>query len=75
MSLRLAEEKTKVCHITEGFDFLGWRIQRREQRNRPGQRTVYTFASKKSFASIMVEDQVVDPTADPIERWQTCCAG
>jgi RNA-directed DNA polymerase len=24
MGLRLSEEKTKVCHIDEGFDFLGF---------------------------------------------------
>ena len=35
MGLRLSEEKTGVCHIDEGFDFLGWRIQRRIQRGRP----------------------------------------
>jgi len=29
IGLRLSEEKTKVCHIDEGFDFLGWHIQRR----------------------------------------------
>ena len=32
MGLRLSEEKTRVCHIDEGFDFLGWRIQRRAWR-------------------------------------------
>lgn len=26
MGLRLSEEKTRVCHIDEGFDFLGWHI-------------------------------------------------
>ena len=26
MGLRLSEEKTKICHIDEGFDFLGFRI-------------------------------------------------
>ena len=29
MGLQLSAEKTKICHIDEGFDFLGWRIQRR----------------------------------------------
>jgi len=29
MGLTLSEEKTKVTHITEGFDFLGYRIIRR----------------------------------------------
>ena len=38
MGLRLSEEKTRVCHIDEGFDFLGWRIQRRNRRGRNGKR-------------------------------------
>ena len=36
MGLRLSEAKTRVCHIDEGFDFLGWRIQRRRRRGRTG---------------------------------------
>ena len=32
MGLRLSEEKTRVCHIDDGFDFLGWHIQRRHRR-------------------------------------------
>jgi len=53
MGLRLAEEKTRVSHIEEGFDFLGWRIQRWDQPSRTGHKAVYTFPSKKSLASIM----------------------
>ena len=52
MGLRLSEEKTRVCHIDEGFDFLGWRIQRRAWRSRTGKMAVYTYPSKKSLASI-----------------------
>jgi RNA-directed DNA polymerase len=52
MGLRLSEPKTRVCHIDEGFDFLGWRIQRRAWRSRAGKRAVYTYPSKKSLASI-----------------------
>jgi RNA-directed DNA polymerase len=29
MGLRLSEEKTRLCRVDEGFDFLGWHIQRR----------------------------------------------
>src|SRR3989454_11091655 len=29
MGLTLSEEKTKVTHITDGFDFLGYRVIRR----------------------------------------------
>ena len=53
MGLRLSEEKTRVCHIDEGFDFLGWRIQRRTMRGQGGKRAVYTYPSKKSLASVM----------------------
>jgi RNA-directed DNA polymerase len=53
MGLRLSEEKTRVCHIDEGFDFLGWRIQRRAWRGRTGKTAVYTYPSKKSLASIV----------------------
>lgn len=52
MGLRLSEPKTRVCHIDEGFDFLGWRIQRRAWRSRTGKTAVYTYPSKKSLASI-----------------------
>ena len=53
MGLRLSEEKTRVCHIDEGFDFLGYRIQRRSRRGRTGKRAVYTYPSKKALASAM----------------------
>ncbi len=52
MGLRLSEEKTRVCHIDEGFDFLGWRIQRRAWRGRTGKRAIYTYPSKKSLLSV-----------------------
>jgi RNA-directed DNA polymerase len=53
IGLSLSEEKTRVCHIDEGFDFLGWRIQRRNQRGRSGKRAVYTYPSKKALSSII----------------------
>jgi RNA-directed DNA polymerase len=53
MGLRLSVEKTRVCHIDEGFDFLGWRIQRQTWRSRSGKRAVYTYPSKKALASVM----------------------
>lgn len=52
MGLSLSAEKTKICHITEGFDFLGWRIQRRPWRNRTGKWAIYTYPSKKALAAI-----------------------
>lgn len=53
MGLRLSQEKTRVCHINEGFDFLDWRIQRRRKRGQEGKRAVYTYPSKKALLSVM----------------------
>ena len=53
MGLRLSDDKTGVCNIDEGFDFLGWRIQRRTWRNRTNKQAVYTYPSKKSLASVV----------------------
>jgi RNA-directed DNA polymerase len=52
MGLRLSEEKTGICHIDEGFAFLGWRIQRQVKRGTKETRFVYTWPSKKALASI-----------------------
>jgi RNA-directed DNA polymerase len=51
VGLRLSDEKTRVCHLDEGFDFLGFHIQRRPQ---PGSNTryVYTYPSKKALVAI-----------------------
>jgi RNA-directed DNA polymerase len=51
MGLRLSEEKTRVVHIDEGFDFLGWHIQRKEKRGTT-KRYVYTYPSKKALLAV-----------------------
>jgi RNA-directed DNA polymerase len=52
VGLRLAPEKTKIAHIDDGFDLLGFRI-RRDSKQGDGRRCVYTYPSKKALASIM----------------------
>ncbi len=52
MGLRLSEEKTKIAHIDDGLDFLGWRIQRHQKRGGT-KRYVYTYPAKKALASIV----------------------
>jgi RNA-directed DNA polymerase len=51
VGLRLAVEKTRVVHIDEGFDFLGFRIQRHRQWG-SDRRFVYSYPSAKSMAAI-----------------------
>jgi RNA-directed DNA polymerase len=47
IGLRLSEAKTRVVNLDEGFDFLGFRIQRRRKRGTQ-KRVVYTYPSKRS---------------------------
>jgi RNA-directed DNA polymerase len=51
VGLRLAADKTRVIGIDEGFDFLGFRIQRHRQRG-SSRKLIYTYPSKKSLRTI-----------------------
>jgi RNA-directed DNA polymerase len=58
VGLRLAEEKTSVCNISEGFDFLGFRIQRKRKRG-SNKVYVYSWPSKKALRSIMAKIKAI----------------
>jgi RNA-directed DNA polymerase len=51
LGLRLAEEKTRVVHIDEGFDFLNFTIRRMRKRGTQ-KRYVYTVPSRKAIQAI-----------------------
>ncbi|HEY7621916.1 MAG TPA: group II intron reverse transcriptase/maturase [Solirubrobacteraceae bacterium] len=51
MGLRLSDAKTRVVHLDEGLDFLGFRIQRKRKRG-SSKRYVYTYPSKKAVMAI-----------------------
>ena len=51
MGLRLSEEKTKITHIDEGVDFLGWRIQRHRKRG-TNRRHIYWYPSRKAVKAV-----------------------
>jgi RNA-directed DNA polymerase len=51
MGLSLSREKTRVVHIDDGFDFLGFNIRRMRKRG-SSKRFVYTRPSVKAVASI-----------------------
>ncbi|HLY64825.1 MAG TPA: group II intron reverse transcriptase/maturase [Chloroflexota bacterium] len=51
MGLRLSDTKTRIVHIDEGFDFLGFRIQRQRKRG-SGKRFIYTFPSKAALMAV-----------------------
>jgi RNA-directed DNA polymerase len=51
MGLRLSEQKTKITHIDDGLDFLGWRIQRHRKRG-TRRRYVYTYPARKAVQAV-----------------------
>lgn len=53
IGLRLSVEKSGICHIDEGFDFLGFRIKRCPWHGRTGRRATYTYPSKRSLDAII----------------------
>jgi RNA-directed DNA polymerase len=61
MGLRLSEEKTRVVHIDEGFDFLGFRIQRQRKRG-TNKWHVYTWPSNKALVSIKAKVRALTKT-------------
>lgn len=58
VGLRLSPEKTMTVHIDEGFDFLGFRIQRQTKRGST-KAYVYTWPSKKSLSSIKAKVKAI----------------
>ena len=52
MGLRLSAEKTRVLSFDQGFDFLGFRIQRHRKKG-TNQHFVYTYPSKAALARII----------------------
>lgn len=51
LGLRLATDKTKITTIDEGFDFLGFHIQRHQQKGST-RRLIYTYPANKSLNGI-----------------------
>jgi RNA-directed DNA polymerase len=58
MGLRLSAEKTKITHIDEGLDFLGWRIQRHRKRG-TSRYYVYTYPSRKAVKAVTVKVKTI----------------
>ena len=58
MGLRLSPEKTKITHIDEGLDFLGWRIQRHRKRG-TSRYYVYTYPSRKAVKAVTVKVKTI----------------
>jgi RNA-directed DNA polymerase len=52
LGLRLAPDKTRVVHIDDGFEFLGWHIRRMRKRGTRSKLYVYTIPSRKAVQAM-----------------------
>lgn len=52
MGLHLSPDKTRIVHLDEGFDFLGFRILRRRKKGTVDIWHVYTFIGDRALRSL-----------------------
>ena len=64
LGLEFSEAKTRITHLSEGIDFLGFHIQWRQQRG-SGKWYCMIFIADKSFAKIKQTIRTLDPAPVP----------
>jgi RNA-directed DNA polymerase len=60
MGLRLSPAKTQIVNLHDGFDFLGFRIQRRRKRG-TNQWHVYTFVGERPIKTVKAKIRALTP--------------
>ncbi|MFZ1384407.1 MAG: reverse transcriptase domain-containing protein, partial [Propionicimonas sp.] len=60
MGLNLSQEKTRIVHMGEGFDFLGFRIQWRRKQG-SNKWYVYTYIADRPFRSAKAKIRALTP--------------
>jgi RNA-directed DNA polymerase len=61
VGLKLKESKTKICHTTEGFDFLGFNIQSNKLKG-------YHNSGKNSIGGRLGFKTIIQPSKEAIKR-------
>lgn len=60
IGLRFSPEKTRIVHLSEGFDFLGFHIQWRPKRG-TNKHYVYTFIADRPLRSVKAKIRALTP--------------
>jgi len=66
MGLRLSPAKTQIAPIDDGFEFLGFRIQRRRKRG-TDQWYVYTFIADRPVRQLKAKIRALTRTTSPAD--------
>jgi RNA-directed DNA polymerase len=70
MGLVLSQAKTQIVHMSEGFEFLGFRIQWARKRGTPTWH-VYTFISDRPLRSVKAKIRALTPRTSQAELKDT----
>jgi len=60
LGLRFSQAKTRIVHMSQGFDFLGFRIQWKRKRG-TNKWYVYTFIADRPFRSVKAKIRALTP--------------
>jgi RNA-directed DNA polymerase len=66
LGLRLSEAKTRIAHMSEGFSFLGFRIQWRRKRG-TSKHYVYTFIDDRPVRSLKAKIRALTPRTSQLD--------
>jgi RNA-directed DNA polymerase len=66
LGLRLSEAKTRVVHLSEGFPFLGFRLQWRRKRG-TGKWYVYTFIDDRPVRTLKEKIRALTPRTSQLD--------
>jgi RNA-directed DNA polymerase len=66
LGLRFSEAKTRAVHMSEGFSFLGFRIQWRRKRG-TGKWYVYTFIDDRPIRSLKAKIRALTPRTSQLD--------
>jgi RNA-directed DNA polymerase len=66
LGLRLSEAKTRIAHLSEGFSFLGFRLQWRRKRG-TAKWYVYTFIDDRPIRSLKAKIRALTPRTSQLD--------
>jgi RNA-directed DNA polymerase len=72
LELTLSPEKTVITHVNDGFDFLGYHIQRRSKLSEPERKVLYVTPTEKSVERYKekIRDLLAEPNSNVVNNLQ-----
>lgn len=67
MGLRLSPSKTRIVHMSDGFDFLGFRIQWKRKKGTRDQWRLYTFIGDRPVRSLKDKVRALTNRMSPLD--------